>query len=125
MADINGTVLTSLSVKTVNSNDSTPYFQVGNSGVGMNAIRKSTVSVALGTVAGDSVTTSITVTGIAAGDPVFCVAPASQWSGAYHDISLSALATATDTVVLAARNSTTTGINTTAQNMDLYWIDLA
>ena len=103
----------------------TSTMTLGTNGFSFVGLRSSTVSVALGTVASDSVSTSVTVTGVAAGDPILAIAPASQWSGAYYDIDLSALATGTNTVVLQARNSTTTGINTTAQNMTFYWLDLA
>lgn len=97
----------------------------GASGFSISGIRKSTVSVALGTVAFDSVTTSVSIANIEVGDPVIAIVPASTWSGAYRDISLSGLASAQSTVLIGAVNSTLTGINTSAMNMDVFWIDLA
>jgi hypothetical protein len=98
---------------------------LGVNGQSIVGLRRSTVSVALGTVAFDSVTTSLTISGITVGDPIIGIVPASLWSGAYRDISLDAIATAGDTVLLGARNSTLTGINTTAMNFTVHWLDLA
>jgi hypothetical protein len=97
----------------------------GANGQSFVQLRKSTVSVALGTVAFDSVTTSVTIANINVGDPVLAIVPASIWSGAYRDISLSGLASAGSTLLLGAVNSTLTGINTAAMNMDVFWLDLA
>ena len=98
---------------------------LGSSGATFMAVRKSTASVALGTAAFDSITTSVTIAQIAVGDPVIAVVPASIWSGAYRDISLSAYASAASTVLVGAVNSTNTAVNTAAMNFDFYWIDLA
>lgn len=124
MADINHSVLNRLSLKTVESYESTPALQVGNSGIVINGIRKSTASVALGATAHDSVTTAVTVSGVAVGDPIIAIVPASQWSGAYYDVDLKAKVTAADTITLAAANSAATTVNTAAMNFDFFWLDV-
>ena len=123
MADSNPTQLSDTTI--TGALNVTGTAKLGSNSISFAGLRSSVASVALGTVAGDSVTTSVTVTGVAAGDPILAILPASIWSGAYHDVGLSALATATDTVVVAARNSTITGVNTAAMNFTFYWLDLA
>jgi hypothetical protein len=141
MADINHSRIPNLSVDSLDGSSgvSTPGFQTGptsvntfggtnkfgTSGVAFAQIRKSTVSVAIGGTAADSVTTSVTIPNIAEGDPIIAIVPSSIWSGAYNDLDLKARASASSTVILAATNSTTTAVNTDAMNFDFYWIDLA
>lgn len=80
-------------------------------GAQINTIVSGTASVDFGSVAGnDSSTATATLTGIAVGDPVL-VMPGSNWSGAYFDLCLSAVASAANVVTVVAANSAATAIN--------------
>lgn len=75
-------------------------------------------TVALGTAALDSISTTLAAagSGITMGDHII-VTPPSAWSGAYYDIALSAFVTSADsasnaTLEIVAVNSAATAINT-------------
>lgn len=148
MSEMNHTRIPNLSIGTMDSSAaSTPFLNVdstaqvsllgsavtvgggavaiGTSGSRISGIVRSTVSVALGTVAFDSITTQAALSGITVGDPVINVEKASIWSGAYNDITVDASCTSWGAVQFRAANSTLTAINTTAMNFTITWIDLA
>jgi len=102
---------------------STGTLTVGSSGVGIKAIRQSTTSIRIVGTAGDSTTTSATVSGMTVGDVVLAIRPASIWSGSYYDIALEGVPAA-DACTIVARNSTTTSITADAMNATITWLDL-
>lgn len=98
---------------------------LGTAGSRFSGLVRSVVSVAIGGTAADSVTTSAALSGITVGDPVIHIEPASIWSGAYYDLDVSASCVSWGAVQFAARNSTTTTVNTAAMNFTITWLDLA
>lgn len=98
---------------------------LGTGGSRFSGLVRSTVSVAIGATAADSVLTSAALSGITVGDPVINIEPASIWSGAYYDVGVTASCVSWGAVQFAARNSTTTTVNTAAMNFTITWIDLA
>lgn len=98
---------------------------LGANGFSFAGLRRSTVSVAIGGTAADSVLTSAALSGITVGDPIIAIEKASIWSGSYHDLDVSASCVSWGAVQFEARNSAHTTVNTAAMNFTIYWLDIA
>ena len=102
----------------------TGTWALGASGTSFSALRKSTISVNPGAVAGhESVSTTATITLMPADAIILAAQPTSLWSGAYYDLSITARVSAASTIQIGIANSTLTSITPTNMNWDVVYID--
>ena len=123
-ANVSGTFSATGAVANSGNVANTGTWALGTSGTSFSAIRASTFSMVAGTVAPqDSATTTATISLMPADAVVIGLQPASQWSGAYYDISYTAHVSAASTLLVAFQNSTITSVAPALINWTLAYID--
>ena len=104
--------------------NTTGSFAVGASGASWNLIQKSVISVNPGAVAAaDSISTTATIQTMPADALILSAQPASIWSGAYFDLSITPTVSAASTLRIGIANSTHTSVTPDAMNWTIVWAD--
>ena len=119
-----GAVTQSGAVTQTGNVSNTGTWALGASGTSFSALRKSTISVNPGAVAGhESVSTTATITLMPADAIILAAQPTSLWSGAYYDLGITARVSAVSTIAIGIHNSTLTSLTPPDMNWDVVYID--
>lgn len=112
MAEMNVTVLQAVSIKTTESNQSSPAFTVGNAGTTISQIVSTTTAFDFGSVSASSfIEQDFVVPGAAATCHPFVSVQDSTYSGTYRSLVFDAKPSAANAVTVKVSNNSTAAIN--------------